>query len=548
MLKVDGRIQFFIRLAPIVVLIVGLAITFLLWNKGRHDAQRDLQNEFDDDVAVVHANINERLDNYRDILRGAAGLFAASQSVERNEFHAYVNSMHLEKAYPGIQGLGFSLWIPEREKKRQIEAVRREGFPKFSISPDGLRNSYTAIVYLEPFDWRNQRAFGYDMYSEPTRREAMERARDQNVEAMSGRVVLLQETEKDVQSGFLMYKPVYLNQYPHGTLDERRSKLAGWVYEPFRMNDLMNKGVLGQYLDTIRNRLDIHIYDGNSPDPKNLMFDSFKKVSGNRAQFVSIRSAQYFGRTWTIEIRSLPAFEAKLNMAQARTTLTGGVMISLLLTLVVWLLSTTNSRAINLAGKMSERLEQTLAQTVSAMAAVTEMRDPYTAGHQKRAADLANAIAGEMGLNGPQIQALNFAAMTYEIGKIQIPAEILSRPGRLNKTERDLINIHPQAGYDILKEIDFPWPIAQIVLQHHERLDGSGYPQGLKGDEILLEARIIAVADVVEAMFSHRPYRPALGVDAALAEIIANKGVLYDPAVVDACVRLFRERGFSFAT
>ena len=125
---------------------------------------------------------------------------------------------------------------------------------------------------------------------------------------------------------------------------------------------------------------------------------------------------------------------------------------------------------------------------------------------------------------------------------------MLSKPGRLDDLEFNMIKIHPQAGFEILQEIDFPWPIAQIVLQHHERLDGSGYPLGLKGNEILLEARIIAVADVVEAMFSHRPYRPALGVDAALAEIVANKGVLYDPAVVDACVRLFRERGFSFAT
>jgi putative nucleotidyltransferase with HDIG domain len=210
------------------------------------------------------------------------------------------------------------------------------------------------------------------------------------------------------------------------------------------------------------------------------------------------------------------------------------------------LLTTTNMRAIKLAKRMSEKLERTLTQTISAMATVIEMRDPYTAGHQKRAAHLANAIALEMGLNGERLHTLNLAALIYEIGKIQIPAEILSKPGKLDETEYGFIKVHAVAGFEILREIDFPWPIAQIVQQHHERLDGSGYPRGLKGDEIMLEARIIAVADVVEAMLSHRPYRTAMDVEKVLAEITARSGAAYDPAVVDACVRLFRVRGYAF--
>jgi putative two-component system response regulator len=193
---------------------------------------------------------------------------------------------------------------------------------------------------------------------------------------------------------------------------------------------------------------------------------------------------------------------------------------------------------------MSEKLERTLEQTISAMATVTEMRDPYTAGHQRRAADLARAIASEMGLGGERLRALSLAAMTYEIGKIQIPAEMLSKPGRLDELEFDMVKTHAQAGFEILQEIDFPWPIAKIVQQHHERMDGSGYPLGLKDGEIMLEARIIAVADVVEAMCSHRPYRPALGIGAALTEIIDQRGVQYDPAVVDVCVTLFRDRDY----
>ena len=544
--KDNSRIGILLKLAPFMVFSVCMVVTLLIWGVVRQSALKELQNEFDDEVQIIHTRLNERLDNYRDILRGTAGLFAASRSVKREEFFAYVDSLGLEQAYPGIQGVGFSLLIPVREKTRRIEAMRKEGFPQFTIRPEGVRDPYSAIIYLEPFDWRNQRAFGYDMYSDPIRREAMERARDGDVEALSAKVVLVQETGAEIQNGCLLYRPVYRTNLPHKTVNERRSSLIGWVYEPFRMNDLMSKGVLGRYLDTVRDELDIEIYDGDSLDAQNILFDSNVARSENPARFVSIRSMQYFGRNWTLAVRSLPAFEAKLKIAQARIVLVSGGVISLLLTLVVRLLVTTDVRAIKLAGKMSEKLERTLAQTVSAMAAVIEMRDPYTAGHQRRAADLSGAIATEMGLSREQIQGLSLAAMTYEIGKIQIPAEILSKPGRLSEIEFSLIKMHPQAGFEILREIDFPWPIAQIVQQHHERLDGSGYPLGLKGDEILLEARIIAVADVVEAMYSHRPYRPALGMDAALAEITAQRGVLYDPAVVDTCISLFRERGFNF--
>ena len=180
------------------------------------------------------------------------------------------------------------------------------------------------------------------------------------------------------------------------------------------------------------------------------------------------------------------------------------------------------------------------------MAFALEMRDPYTAGHQQRVADLACAIANEMGLSEKQTNGIRTAAMIHDIGKICIPAQILSKPGKLNEIEFSLVKAHPGIGYDILKNIEFPWPIAQMVLQHHERIDGSGYPSGLAGSEILLEARILAVADVVEAMASHRPYRPALGLDKALEEISKNRGVLYDPEVTDACLKVFRKKGFEF--
>jgi PAS domain S-box-containing protein len=192
------------------------------------------------------------------------------------------------------------------------------------------------------------------------------------------------------------------------------------------------------------------------------------------------------------------------------------------------------------------KLRRGLEATIEAIAATVETRDPYTAGHQRRVSNLARALGKEMGLSETVQEGLHFGALVHDLGKIQVPAEILSKPTKLTKLEFELIKTHPQAGYDILKGIDFPWPVAEMVHQHHERLDGSGYPQGLKGDAIALEARILAVADVVEAMASHRPYRAGLGLEAALREIETKRGVWFDPAPVDACLRLFRENRFSF--
>ena len=203
--------------------------------------------------------------------------------------------------------------------------------------------------------------------------------------------------------------------------------------------------------------------------------------------------------------------------------------------------------------RAAQELERSLAQLRSAMegvvqvlASTVESRDPYTAGHQRRTAELAGAIARHMQLPRERVEAVTMAAAIHDIGKISVPAEILSRPGKISELEMSLIRTHSRTGYEVLATVDFPWPIADIVLQHHERLDGSGYPEGLTGDEIPLEARILAVADVVEAMASHRPYRPARGIEAALAEIAAGKGVLYDPGVAEACLSLVLDRGFTF--
>jgi len=206
----------------------------------------------------------------------------------------------------------------------------------------------------------------------------------------------------------------------------------------------------------------------------------------------------------------------------------------------VWRMTEQKKAELALTETM-ERLRKALKETIQAISMTVEARDPYTAGHQRRVADLSAAMAAEMGLPSDAIEGMRMAGLIHDLGKILVPAEILNKASRLTEIEFNLVKTHSQSGYDILKGIEFPWPIARMVLEHHERVDGSGYPNGLTGDALLLESRILAVADVVESMASHRPYRPAIGLEAALEEIVRNRGVLYDPEAVDACVNVFRK-------
>lgn len=237
------------------------------------------------------------------------------------------------------------------------------------------------------------------------------------------------------------------------------------------------------------------------------------------------------GRKVVLETSGVPFFDANGNVCGFR-----GIDRDV----------TERKRAEEEAQESFRKLQRTVEGTIQAIALTVETRDPYTAGHQRRVTKLAYAISREMGLPNDQIQRVRIAGLLHDLGKIFIPTEILSKPGQLTEVEFAIIKSHPQAGYEILKNIEFPWPIADIVIQHHERMNGSGYPSGLKGEEIVIEARILAVADVAEAMSSHRPYRPALGLDKALKEIVNNKGVLYDANVVEACMRVFNGGVFKF--
>ncbi len=194
-----------------------------------------------------------------------------------------------------------------------------------------------------------------------------------------------------------------------------------------------------------------------------------------------------------------------------------------------------------------EKLKKSVEGTIQTLSKIIESKDPYTSGHQLRVAELARMIASEMGFNEERLEAIYMISLVHDIGKISIPQEILSRPGKLSGLEQEIVRTHPQIGYDILSNVEFPWPVADVILQHQELYDGSGYPNGLKGDKIMIEARIIAVADVIESMTSHRPYRSTPGIDNAIDVIIRNSGILYDPEVAEACVKIIREKGFSFS-
>ncbi len=266
-------------------------------------------------------------------------------------------------------------------------------------------------------------------------------------------------------------------------------------------------------------------------------------------QINGLQTAKIIHSRFDIPIEYLADYADDKTLEQAKITEPFGYILKLFedKDLYITLEMTLYKHKIeNMLKESEERLRRNLKETVHALASAVEMRDPYTAGHQHRVTNLACAIAEEMGLAKEQIDVIRMAGIIHDLGKIQIPAEILNMPGPLAEIPFRMIETHPQVGHDILKTLEFPYPIAQIIFQHHERMDGSGYPAGLSGEDILMEARILAVSDVVEAIALRRPYRAALGINRALKEILKKKDVLYDWEVVDACLKLFKEKSFKF--
>ena len=345
------------KLLPWLVLAVGLALTYFLQQAAFHVAHQSQQYDFDFQTSEIKLRIERRLTAYRQILKGAGGLFAASKSVERNAFREYVAKLRLSSSYPGVQGVGFSLVIPPQEKISHIEAIRKEGFPTYTVFPEGERGIYTPIIYMEPFTGRNLRAFGYDAFSDPVLRAGMDQARDLDQATISGKVSrLVKETGQQTQAGFVMFLAVYHNNRPRITTAERQANIFGWIYAPFRMDDLMFD-ILGERSKDI----EIEIFDGENATPESLMYKTGNKLSllqTNSSIYQTVQGLNVFGHPWIIKMRSLPVFEARVDTGQVAVIRLTGTLVSLLLSLLIWQLVNGRSRAIKLARNMTLELQE----------------------------------------------------------------------------------------------------------------------------------------------------------------------------------------------
>lgn len=349
-----------------LVLAVCLGATWWLWSNASVDAERENQADFNYRVHALVNNIAQRMQTYVQVLYGAQGLYASSDYVDRTEFHRYVVGQGLNEHFPGIQGIGYIRLVERGQREVHHAGIRSEGFPDYAIRPAGERPQYAPIVYLEPFDGVNLRAFGYDTLSEPVRRAALELARDTGMPAMSGKITLVQETSAQGQSGFLIVLPVYRNGMPHNTLQQRRSAIAGWVYSPFRIGDVMT-GIGGDRSTA----LDVEIYDGDALDVANRMYDSVADVAVGRGRR-AVQKIRIAGHRWTVSIGSLPGSgDAAERNSRVQLIGVSGVVLSGVLAALAALLahSRRKSRA---ALEQTRRLAEELAEGQANLMAMAE--------------------------------------------------------------------------------------------------------------------------------------------------------------------------------
>ncbi len=326
----SGRV---LRLAPVLILVGGVLLTLVLWRTTNQQSLDKTRVEFELLFGRVVDSIQDRIEANEQVLRGVVGLFASSDPVTRGEFHSFVAALRLEERYPGIQGVGFARLIPPQDRDEHIREVRSEGFPDYELKPPGERDVYSSIVYLEPFDWRNRRAFGYDMYSEPLRRQAMARAWETGKAALSGKVTLVQETGQDVQAGTLLYVPVYRAEPVPAEAHERRGRMAGWAYSPLRMNDMISR-LLAREDPRLRSRMAIAIHDGTTTDAASLLFGSLPASGEDGNPLQLVRQIELAGQTWTVTARALPGFDPGTGVNKEHIVLTAGLALSALLAML----------------------------------------------------------------------------------------------------------------------------------------------------------------------------------------------------------------------
>ncbi len=352
-------------LLGVLVFLSCLVITAMAWRVNQAHAEESARTRFHQEVNRSRTAILAHLQVYEDALYGTRSFFAAEPQVTRDSFHHYVASLRISERYPGIQGIGYAMRVTAGEKDDHVKQIRRQGFLEYTIKPAGERKEYTSIIYLEPFDWRNQRAFGYDMFTESVRRAAMERARDTGLTSMSGKVTLVQETNNNMQHGFLMYLPLYRRGAALDTAEDRRASLVGYIYSPFRANDFLR----GAVRDPLALAF-FEVYSGNEESPEWLIYRSVDGPSGNDGQALMTESVglDFGGQTWTLRFSSLPALKAVIREGQNPLIIPGGLLSGVLLAGLIFLSGRTEGRAIRLAANMTARLRE----SEERMRAITE--------------------------------------------------------------------------------------------------------------------------------------------------------------------------------
>jgi len=369
------------HLSPWIAFAVGLVLTIVVSLEVKEAIEQDVANEFAFTSDQVTLKIRERLDAYALTLKGGAGLFAASDKVDRHEWQAYVEKLHAQDSVPGVQGIGFSQVIPPHQLAAHIARIRAEGFPDYIVRPAGERALYTSIIYLEPFRDRNLRAFGFDMFSEPVRRAAMEQARDSGTPRLSDKVELVQETGTEVQAGTLMYVPVYRNGAPTDTVKQRRAALIGWTYSPYRMKDLL-EGILAHWDEHKTKRVYLQIYAGLEVKADSLLYDSHPAVTHKiDPHFYQQRTIDFNGQHWLLAFHAGEGV-APISYARAWATLAGGILLSSLLCGLLLALARTQTRAKEIADSLTEDLrksERFLRTTIDGLSAQIAVLDKHGA-------------------------------------------------------------------------------------------------------------------------------------------------------------------------
>lgn len=484
-----------LQLLPLVVLLACLSATAGGWQLSRSYAEARAEADLTAESVELETALQNRMATYEQVLHGGVGLFVSSQEVTREEWRMYFEALQLDERFPGFQGLGFAVHLRGDELAEHEAQVRAEGFPEYRVRPDGSRDEYSAIVYLEPFDSRNRRAFGFDMLSEGVRHEAMARARDNGEPALSRRVTLLQENGTDVQFGFLLYTPVYRVGAPLATLEERRAAIEGWVYSPFRSRDFVD-GLKGFDDDQVR----LSIYDGPKVDPAHLLYQSPMQPVGDRQRVVTM---DFAGRPWTIVEEPTTSLAADAYLPNV--VLIGGLVVSALLFGISHVLVETHARATSIAGRMTAELRARTRELESSNEALRQFN--YVVTHDLkeplRGIDVYLKVLDEdfRGTMDPDARAILSRARTASARLANLLGALLE----LSHSEREELTLTAVDPLDVLQSEQCRSNYETLARERGAEVEARASPTVLAAPGVLAQGLGNLVANAIRHNTNPRP-------------------------------------------